>query len=144
MGSVTELSHTADVGFELRAGSLEELFGLAADGLARARGAAADRDAPSRADDVELARPDLERLLVAWLGELLYRAVRDAVVPRATVEEVAGPEVDGEDVARLRARVEWRPAADEPIREIKGVTYHGLEVRRDDDGDWHARVVLDV
>lgn len=141
MGSVTELSHTADVGFELRAGSLEELFGLAAEGLARARGADADPDAPAETGVVELARPGLERLLVAWLGELLYRAMRDGVVPRASVEEVAA---SGDEDARLRARVAWRPAADEPTREIKGVTYHGLEVRRGDDGDWHARVVLDV
>lgn len=160
LGSVTELSHTADVGFELRAASLEGLFGAAAEGLARARGADPDRDAGADTEDVELSRPGLDRLLVAWLRELLHRAMRDDAVPEASVEEVAAPgAADGQgepgasgdtspggaaDTARLRARVRWRPAADEPVREIKGITYHGLEVRRDDDGDWHARVVLDV
>jgi SHS2 domain-containing protein len=169
VGSVTELSHTADVGFELRAARLEGLFEAAADGLAAARGAAADRDAEAGTEDVELSRPGLDRLLVAWLRELLHRSMRDDVVPEASVEEVTAPaDADGERApgasggvpsrtgadgspappesgdARLRARVVWRPAADEPAREIKGVTYHGLEVRRDEDGDWHARVVLDV
>ncbi len=154
LGTVTELSHTADVGFELRAARLEGLFEAAADGLARARGASADPDGRAGAEDVTLSRPDLDRLLVAWLRELLYRAMRDDVVPEAVVEEVSGPGdsagADGQPAspadrgARLRARVVWRPAADEPVREIKGVTYHGLEVRREEDGDWHARVVLDV
>lgn len=102
---------------------------------------------------MELSRPGLDRLLVAWLRELLHRSMRDGLVPEASVEEVAAPGAGGGDGtsgppgsgdARLRARVVWRPAADEPVREIKGVTYHGLEVRRNDDGDWHARVVLDV
>lgn len=169
LGTVTELSHTADVGFELRAARLEGLFEAAADGLARARGASADPDARAGSEDVTLSRPDLDRLLVAWLRELLHRAMRDDVVPEAVVEDVTAPgDAGGEGAAgasggvpsragadgqpaspadrdaRLRARVVWRPAADEPVREIKGVTYHGLEVRRDDDGDWHARVVLDV
>lgn len=167
MGSVSELSHTADVGFEVRADGFAELFGLAAEGLTRARGAAPDRDAAARTEVIELRRPDLERLLVAWLRELLYRAMRDDSVGSASVEEVrapgptagggtagAGPADGGTGAAgdaagrrgpaRLRARVSWRPAADAPVREIKGVTYHGLAVRRDAEGRWHARVVLDV
>lgn len=144
MGSVTELSHTADVGFELRADGLEELFELGARGLAAARGGRPDPSADAEVADVEMDRPDLERLLVAWLRELLHRSMQRDEVPSAEVRRVRRPGEDGRDGAALSARVAWRPAApDGPEREIKGVTYHGLAVEREGEG-WHARVVLDV
>lgn len=139
-----ELSHTADVGFEVRAPDLEGLFEGAARGLVDALGAEAA--GAGRADrrafePVRLARPDLERLLVHWLRELLARSMAGGEVPEVRVLEAGRP--DGEE-AFLRAEVRWRPvSAEGPAREIKGVTYHGLRVARRDDG-WHARVVLDV
>lgn len=172
-----ELPHTADIGFEVRAPTLEGLFEGAAEGLIDALGlepaerdpaddAPADR-MPSREDGresefVRLARPDLERLLVHWLRELLAASAIGGEVPAVEVREVrpgdggaagernaggrgnGGDERDEGDDASLRAVVRWRPATPAgPAREIKGVTYHHLLVARDDDG-WHARVVLDV
>lgn len=147
--TLRELEHTADIGFEVIAGSLERLFRLAADGLVRALGATAsttrrpsesDADATNGDERLELERPDLERLLVAWLRELLHRATTERRLPRVTELRVR-PEVEG--AAELEARVTWLPVDQEPVREIKGVTYHGLRVERAADG-WHARVVLDV
>lgn len=149
MSQVRELPHTADLGFEAEAASLPELFGAAARGLVQCLGAerepegsvaaTAAREADPQQAPLELERPDLERLLVAWLGELLYRAGRAEKIPRVSDIEVhAGP------AARLRARVRWEPyPAGGPTREIKGVTYHGLRVG-ERAGRWHARVVLDV
>lgn len=139
MAELRELSHTADVGFEIRAASLEELFEAAAEGLVRARGADPAARAGASGSRMEMTRPDLERLLVAWLRELLHEAGRRGAVPSTEVEEVSTGEAPG-----LRARVAWR-AQDEagPTREIKGVTYHGLAVERTRDG-WHAQVVFDV
>lgn len=149
MATVRDLPHTADVGFEVEAGTLERAFELAAVGLARALapgaepegrpGGTGEPDAPR--DRIELSRPDLDRLLVAWLRELLYRSMRDRVVPAARVDAV---EEDPDGKWALRAEVAWgEPDPEAFEREIKGVTYHGLEmVERD--GRWHARVVLDV
>ena len=138
-----ELSHTADVGFEVEAPDLEGLFEGAARGLVDALGLSPADEAPDARPDarrVHLARPDLERLLVHWLRELLARAMAEGGVPEAAVRQVRS---DGEE-ASLRAEVRWRPSSpDGPAREIKGVTYHGLRVARGDEG-WHARVVLDV
>lgn len=141
-----ELSHTADVGFEVRAPALEELFEGAARGLVQALGVEPAGGAPRPdPEPVLLARPDLDRLLVHWLRELLARAMAAGEVPEAEVRAV-DPGEEGD--ASLRADVRWRPASDEgPAREIKGVTYHGLRVARegeDPDAGWHARVVLDV
>lgn len=137
MEAVRELAHTADVGFEIEAPSADRLFELAARGLFDALGASPS-DRATWSETIDLGRPDLERLLVAWLRELLDIALtREAVAMAARVSLVAGTD--------LRAIVEWQPwTAEGPTREIKGVTYHGLEVRQDPDGRWHGRVVLDV
>lgn len=163
MNQVRELAHTADIGFEVRGTDLDRLFELAAGGLAVAIGAeaaGAAEPAPERPtgtsgsaragrsperpeahdEEIRLTRPDLERLLVAWLGELLYRSTTSRAVPRHVRARVS--ERDGAFV--LQARIGWAPWDREgPSREIKGVTYHGLQVE-ERDGAWHARVVLDV
>lgn len=140
---VRELDHTADIGFEAEAASLDGLFRLAADGLVSALGASADAASPRAEAPEELAldRPDLERLFVAWLRELLHRSTSEGLVP--DVEEVRVREGGDEAPASLSARLAWRRWTDDPVREIKGVTYHGLRVERRGER-WHARVVLDV
>lgn len=138
---VRELDHTADIGFEVEAASLDRLFRLAAGGLVSALGVAADPGARPRGDRLELERGDLERLLVAWLRELLHRAMAEHRVPE--VESIRVERGDGTTPSSLAARLAWAPWAEGPVREIKGVTYHGLRVRERGDG-WHARVVLDV
>lgn len=161
MYRVEPLPHTADVGYEVTADSLEELFRGAADGLGRTLRAdsgeagnreemprilspSADRrgEAPegeARTERLSLERPDRERLLVSWLRELLHRITTRGRFPAAIEVKVVGP-------AALRARVEWEPEArpEELAREVKGVTYHGLAVERGNGGEWHARLVLDV
>ena len=54
-----------------------------------------------------------------------------------------GARFDLLEATRLEARVEVGPSAAVPVREIKGVTLHGLEVEREE-GGWRARVIFDV
>ncbi|HKK28461.1 MAG TPA: archease [Gemmatimonadota bacterium] len=137
---IEELAHTADVGFRLLADTEEGLFRAAAEGLRRAIGHEAAA-AEGAAEPVRLGRPDRERLLVAWLRELLAGGETRRAVPEPIDLRIGrGPE--GEPT--LEAIVVWRPRAGSgPAREIKGVTYHGLEVTKRD-GRWSATVVLDV
>ena len=44
---------------------------------------------------------------------------------------------------RLEATVGGGPAEGQPIREIKGVTLHGLAAEPREDG-WYGRVIFDV
>ena len=149
---VTFLDHTADVGIDVTAPSLEALFHRAAVGmLALLRGADDEdepHDAPSppsgRATDgngevetlvVELDADDVVGLLADWLRELLFlHEARHADYVQATFDPLT------EDA--LRARVETEPARP-AVREIKGVTYHELGAERTEDG-WHGRVIFDV
>lgn len=162
MYRVDPLSHTADVGFEVRADTLAELFRGAADGLVRTLRADPEEDgdaaatggeraaptgedvAPGRedaspeAERLSLERPDRERLMVGWLRELLYRATAEGRFPEEVRVDEVGP-------TSLEARVRWTPPGAAGLaREVKGVTYHGLRVERESDGRWHARLVLDV
>jgi SHS2 domain-containing protein len=148
---IRNLSHTADVGFRVDASTLEGLFAAAAWALVEALtdgeftpepdGGGARSDGGSRGthrEELRISRPDRERLLVAWLREILHRALSEGRIP-------ADIDVRFEDPGTLSAAVHWsRPGqCPEVIREIKGVTYHGLAVRETEDG-WSASVVLDV
>ena len=146
------LDHTADVGFEVHADSREALFHRAGRAMiALLRGD--DRRQRQEPHDVagERRRPpymtgewrrialeadDVEALLVAWLSELLwlYQGRRFAY------ETVRFDELDDRS---LVASVGGAPEARQPVREIKGVTFHGLQVQQRDDG-WRARVIFDV
>ena len=136
------LDHTADVGFELRAPTLEELFEEARRALLMVvfeRPPEVGRDGRG----IQLSAPDLETLLVRWLNELTYLVQDVGFVPVAA--EIRIRTVDGTSPA-LEARLSGVPLMLEEYGwqgEIKSATFHGLDVANDEEG-WHARVILDV
>ncbi len=135
---IRAIDHTADVGLELTAPDLAGLFRRAAAGMeALVSGAGPAAPAEASAPQVRLAleAPDLAVLLADWLRELLYlRQVRGRAFMEAEFARLGERELD--------AHVRTAPAPP-AVREIKGVTYHGLEVRRAGTG-WRARVIFDV
>jgi SHS2 domain-containing protein len=134
---VEALDHAADVGILVTADSLPDLFDRAAAGMmALLRADAAPADGETIERDIALSADDPAELLVQWLRELLYlRQVHGLEYRDARIESLSGQRV----CARVRGTLDARP----PMREIKGVTYHALDVHRDADG-WHARVIFDV
>lgn len=161
------VDHTADLAYVARGRSLPELFENAALGMVEFL-YDRERVRDETGQQFELAAPDLEELLVAWLQEILYRwqmqqaAYRDFHVD--CVEAAAAAETSSlpGDVAnelapplprasiRARARGEaWDPARHEAFTEIKAVTYHGLEIVRETSEDGHedifrVQIVLDI
>jgi SHS2 domain-containing protein len=134
------LDHTADVGFELRASTLEELFDEARRALLMV---AFERPPQAGADErrIQLSAPDRETLLVRWLNELTYLVQDAGFVP-------AGAQIrlQGTGGLSLKASLTGAPVLLEEYGwqgEIKSATFHGLDVSNDDEG-WHARVILDV
>ncbi len=138
------LEHTADTGIVVRAKSLPALYERAAAAMFDALVDLATVEPRGDAEEVTVGAPDRETLLVAWLGELLSRAeAAGRVYGEFDVREL-GPA--GEDW-RLVARVRGEPL--DPSRhrfrlEIKAVTYHLLEVRREEPDGWLARVLFDI
>jgi SHS2 domain-containing protein len=135
---VEPVDHTADVGLRVRADTLASLFERTAAGmctLIEGEACAEARAGESGGCTLTLESDDVSSLLVAWLRELLFRhQVERAAFAGATFLRLAE--------TALEARVSFR-AAREPVREIKGVTYHGLEAEREE-GRWRARVIFDV
>lgn len=138
---IEPIDHTADVGVEVEAASLDELFAGAAFALTDVLTDAA-AVAPARTVEVVLEAADRELLMVEWLEELVYLYDTEALlVGRAEVEVD-----DGAAGAALRATL--RGERLDPDRHtvkvaVKGVTYHGLEVGRRG-GRWRARVIFDI
>lgn len=149
---VTALDHTADVGIDVAAPTLEELFLRAAAGmmwLLRGEDASPElrgadlRGAESPGSEVSgetrtlsITAADAGALLREWLRELLFwYEVEGLAFEGARLEALSD--------TRLVAEVEVVTDPVEPIREIKGVTLHGLLAERRGDG-WVGRVIFDV
>jgi protein archease len=133
--------HTGDVGVALTGRTVEELFTASAAAFSDTV-TALERIEPRQAEELDVAAPELDLLLVDFLSELLYRFdTRGWLTRRAEVEVRAldgGWELQGTLVGE---RLD--PARHATKVLIKAVTYHGLKVVRRD-GLWTARIVFDI
>ncbi len=88
---------------------------------------------------VRAAGDGVEELLVNWLSELNFlHQVHRELYAEVVVDEVCGASASGR---ALGERLD--PGRHRLRGEIKGVTYHGLEVTRGPEG-WTAKVLFDV
>jgi SHS2 domain-containing protein len=135
MNSFEIVEHTADVGVVARGDTLEEAFRQAALGMLDIMGAFLN--GPGEEVPIEVAARDDAALLVEWLSEILYlHESSDAVVTNVSVHEVS----DG----RARGSVTLAPRSSQlEGTAVKAITYHQLEVERDQD-DWRIRVYVDI
>jgi SHS2 domain-containing protein len=126
------VDHTGEVELHVRAASREELFAEAAVALADLLGEDVQGDPVARA--VEVRAADDAALLADWLGELVWLAESEQLVPACVLAlDVAG--------GVARGTVELRRARRRDL--VKAVTYHRLTCAQVGDG-WQATVVLDV
>jgi SHS2 domain-containing protein len=132
------LDHTADVGILVYGRDLEELFSNAGEAffdiitdLQRVR--------ESTERIIRVGGPNVEDLMVHWLGELLYVHDVDGLLFRSfSIDELH----DGSLKARARGE-----AFDEKRHVIKtgikAVTYHQIQVKKEK-GRWRARIIFDL
>jgi SHS2 domain-containing protein len=132
------VDHTADLGVELSAKSLSDLFAAAGAILGELMydpDPVVERE--SREVALEAASP--EELLVRWLNELIYlREVDDFLWKTVEVEAGEGTRL----AATLRGEV-FRPGKHVPRGGLKAATYHQLRISREGDA-WSARIIFDV
>lgn len=120
-----EIPHTADAALRVWGKDLTELFINAARGLAWLM-ADPETVRPERKVGLDLSAPDMETLLVTWLGELIYLNERYGIVfTEFDLEEVTPTHLVG--VARG-----GRPG--EVRRFVKAATFSGLAIRPTDRG----------
>jgi SHS2 domain-containing protein len=129
-----EIEHTADVSLQIQSEDLAGLLHGAASAMLSLMGMSTDKKGESTRT-IEVEGIDREDLLVAWLQELLYLMER---------YEVGFGKMDIVEISdtHLTAITEEIPGM-VPSREIKAVTYHGLEIKETERG-FEVTIVFDV
>jgi len=132
------IEHTADMGIEASAESLEGLFSEAACALREMIWSDLNVT-PSKEIPCTISGGDYGELMVNWLNEILYLLEIKRFMPVTFIVERVDPD-------RLDARISgltFDPTIHPVQREVKAVTYHRLEVEESSDG-WHAIVYVDL
>jgi len=139
---VSDRYTTADMGLEIEADSLSELFVAAAEGMFTIILGTAYVSEASISSEYDLRADSAEQLLVDWLSELLYHFDVKKLVP-VTYRIVVGKK-DNQIV--LKGAVGFRKfEAGRGIaeHEIKAVTYHKLKIQ-EKEGHFYCPVVFDI
>jgi SHS2 domain-containing protein len=132
------LEHPSDLGIEAHGSSMQEVFRNAAHGLVSVVAGASEIE-PRQERMVVLRALDRENLMVRWLTEILY--LYDA-------EKFLTADVKFETLTDtlLKATLLGEPydvSKHELKLDVKAITYHQLKIE-DHDGDWIARVFVDI
>ncbi|MCK4412415.1 MAG: archease [Candidatus Eisenbacteria sp.] len=137
------VDHTADVALRIWAADLEGLFRQAALGLVSFLTDPEQVSAVER-HELRIEGIDLEELLVAWLGELLYRFETEqfllADCRRLRIERQGTAYLLEATVHGERFDPRRHPGG----TEIKAATYHGLRILPGETGAYEVTVVLDT
>jgi SHS2 domain-containing protein len=135
------IEHTADIGIVAYGKTKREVFINAAKGMFEII-AGENRDLKENFyDKIKLEAKSLEDLLIAWLNELLYISeVKLVILNKFKIKELSDgqikAEVGGTKINHLSIRIK---------REVKAVTYHRLEIKKDEEsGLWRAQVIFDI
>jgi SHS2 domain-containing protein len=138
------LEHTADTGVVVRADSLERLFETAAAAMFDLIADLDRVEASGEGEETRVEAPDLEALLVAWLDELLGRALAAGrVYGEFDVTRVGRSETGAWEVSAVVRGAALDLESGAFRTEVKAVTWHALSVSRDARG-LEARVIFDI
>jgi len=86
--------------------------------------------------NIEIKSPDLESLLVDFLGEVLYLTqVNKEIYTNIKFKKLTDMELEGKLVGQKVQRFG---------EDIKAVTYHELDIRQNENGVWEATVLFDI
>jgi SHS2 domain-containing protein len=138
MKRYTILDHTADIGLTIYGGDLKSLFEHAGEGFFHLI-TDLKKVKPRIERRVELGGEIIERLLVDWLGELLYLFEVDRLLFSEFRVESVGAQ-------GLKAVVKGEPFQEgvHVVKSVvKAVTYHQIQVQKRA-GGWKARVIFDL
>jgi SHS2 domain-containing protein len=129
-----EIEHTADWALRVQGEDLESFFRHAASGMLSLMGIS-EAETPVHQHALTLKADDLEILLVSFLEEILYYVETG----REATDEIVFETID---TCSLNAALTCRPVLD-IAKEIKAVTYHGLEIHQSGDS-YETVIVFDV
>ena len=135
------LEHTADIGIIAYGKNKKEIFINSAKGMFEIITGGTKNLKENFYDKIKLEADNLEGLLFAWLNELLYISETKLVIlNKFQIKELSDyrikVEVEGAKISPPSVKIE---------KEIKAVTYHRLEIKKDEEsGLWRAQVIFDI
>lgn len=134
--------HTADVWLSVEASNIEDLILRAIEGLYGIIAEEYDLDVGSDAA-LSFEAGNLETLLVTLLSDFLYYFEAEGSIFRGTsvslIEDRGQHRID-----IVGSKHDFEIPEGRGGIEIKAVTYHGAEVKSNDAGKWHMKLLLDV
>lgn len=135
------LEHTADIGIAAYGKNKREVFINAAKGMFEIIAGENRNLKENFYDKIKLEAESLEDLLIAWLNELLYIGeTRLVILNKFQIKELS----DFQIKAEVRG-TKINPPSIKIKKEIKAVTYHRLEIKKDrESGLWRAQVIFDI
>lgn len=134
----TVLDHTADLGMVVRAKTLEGLFEAAALSMIHIM-LKVEKISSSIISPLSIEGQDLPDLMVRWLGEILYLFEAERlIIVDANVQNLSKHGLEATVFA-----IPFQPQVHEVFCEIKAVTYHQVEVKKNN-SHWETRVIFDL
>ena len=137
----TLLDHTADLGIQVQASNLEELFrnaGIVLMDLLLISKKCIRNKSPEQIT-LTVNGIDIEDLMVRWLGEILYIfEAEQRVLISINIENLNDKELK----AQLTT-IPFEKGYHEIKNEIKAITYHQIKVAPEGKA-WEARVIFDL
>ncbi|NWF53807.1 MAG: archease [Syntrophaceae bacterium] len=130
--------HTADIGVRVFGRTVEEVFVNAAYALFDQL-TDLTQVGDGAVQEISVEGSDQEDLLIRWLGELLFLCQSRGYL----FKNFSILSLDSNSLKALARGEIFDPSRHRFKTEIKGVTYHQVEVRQKDRG-WEGRVVFDV
>jgi SHS2 domain-containing protein len=136
------IEHTADIGLKVFGETKKKLFINAARGMFFL---ITGSSKPIRQDNeqywtIKSQGINLEELLVGWLSELLYIHSTDFVFLNDFI-------IESLTNNNLQAKSSGIKIDESPFqieKEIKAVTYHNLQITKNEKGYWEATVIFDI
>lgn len=140
MKSYELIDHTADVGIRIKGSSLGDLFLKAAEALIDITFSTKKSIIPAIGVPLAIEADCVEQLLVRWLQEILFiYETRRLVLTQFWVDEI-----DERHLVGSAKGTKFDDARHSQKQDVKAVTYHQIEVKKDEDGSWYAKVIFDI
>jgi|LDZU01.1.fsa_nt_gi SHS2 domain-containing protein len=136
------IEHMADVGLKVFGETKKRLFENAARGMffIITGSSGFDKQGNKKYWNIKCEASNMEELLVEWLSELLYIHSTDFVFLNNFIIESLTDN-------NLKAKSSGIKINESPFqieREIKAVTYHDLQVSKNEKGYWETTVIFDI
>lgn len=137
------VEHTADVGLKVYGNTTKELFRNAARGmffLISGSSITSGNTRNQRYWKVECQAGDIEDLLFSWLSDLLYIHQSEFVILEDFIIHYLSKKLIQSEAVGIKS-------SESPYwieKEIKAVTYHHLQVIKNDLGRWETDIIFDI